>query len=76
MSVNRAVFSPLRKAKSFSSLKRPNSGPDTYLHLPHFRLNLYIVLMCRGSSVNIGTCYGLDGLGVESEWGYKFPHYS
>ena len=28
----------------------------------------------RDSSVGIGTCYGLDGPGIESRWGRDFPH--
>jgi len=30
----------------------------------------------RDSSVGIGTCYGLDGPGIESRWGQDFPHLS
>ena len=26
------------------------------------------------SSVGIATCYGLEGLGIESRWGRDFPH--
>jgi hypothetical protein len=29
-----------------------------------------------GSSVGIATGYGLDGLGIESWWGWDFPHLS
>jgi hypothetical protein len=29
-----------------------------------------------GSSVGIGTGYGLDGPGLESRWGRDFPHLS
>jgi len=29
-----------------------------------------------GSSVNVVTAYGLDGLGIESRWGWDFPHLS
>ena len=29
-----------------------------------------------GSSVDIATAYGLDGLGIESQWGRDFPHMS
>jgi hypothetical protein len=33
--------------------------------------------MCGlGSSVGIGTDYGLDGPGIESRWGRDFPHLS
>jgi len=28
----------------------------------------------RDSSVSIVTCYGLDGLGIESQWGRDFLH--
>jgi hypothetical protein len=28
----------------------------------------------RDSSVGIATCYGLDGLGIESQLGLDFPH--
>ena len=30
--------------------------------------------MDRDSSVGTATCYGLDGLGIESRWGRDFPH--
>ena len=30
----------------------------------------------RDSSVSIKTCYGLDGLGIESRWGWDFPYLS
>jgi hypothetical protein len=26
------------------------------------------------SSVGVATCYGLDGLGIESRWGRDLPH--
>ena len=28
----------------------------------------------RESSVGLATRYGLDGLGIESQWGRDFPH--
>jgi hypothetical protein len=28
----------------------------------------------RDSSFGIATCYGLDGPGIESQWGRDFPH--
>ena len=42
---------------------------------------LYIILCCLktcgpGSSVGIETGYGLEGLGIESRWGWNFPHLS
>ena len=30
----------------------------------------------QDSSVGIATCYGLDGPGIESQWGRDFPHLS
>jgi len=30
----------------------------------------------RGSLVGIATCYGLDGLGIETQWGRDFMHLS
>ena len=33
-----------------------------------------VLEMGRGSSVGIATSYGLDGPGIESWWGYGFPH--
>ena len=30
--------------------------------------------MCRNSVVRNETCYGLDGLGIESRWGRDIPH--
>ena len=38
-----------------------------------------IILLCpqtwsRDSSVSIATCYALDGLGIESRWGWDFSH--
>ena len=34
------------------------------------------IIVGRDSSVGIATCYGLDGLGIESRWGRGFPHLS
>ena len=35
----------------------------------------FIHCLCGpGSSVGIATCYGLDGLGIESRWGRDIPH--
>ena len=34
------------------------------------------LLTSRDSSVGIETRYGLDGPGIESRWGAKFPHRS
>ena len=36
----------------------------------------YMVHCGPGSSVGIGTGYGLDGPGMESRWGRYFPHLS
>jgi hypothetical protein len=35
-------------------------------------------MLCRGpgSSVGIGTSYGLDSPGIESRWGQDFPNLS
>ena len=30
----------------------------------------------RGNVIGIATCYGLDGLGIESRWGPDFPQTS
>ena len=32
--------------------------------------------MGHDSSVGIATCYGMDGPGIESQWGQDFPHLS
>ena len=32
--------------------------------------------MGRDSSVSIATGYGLDGPGIEAQWGWDFPHLS
>jgi hypothetical protein len=31
-------------------------------------------ILGRDSVVGIATCYGLDGPGIESQWGRGFPH--
>jgi len=31
-------------------------------------------LWVRDSSAGIANCYGLDGPGIESQWGRDFPH--
>ena len=36
----------------------------------------YVFLSGPGSVVGIGTAYGLDGPGIESQWGRDFPHLS
>ena len=36
----------------------------------------YIMLWGQDSSVGIVTCYRLGGLGIESQWGWDFPHLS
>jgi hypothetical protein len=40
------------------------------IYLPH------MWMYGSGSSVGIGTGYGLDGPGIESRWGRDFPHLS
>jgi hypothetical protein len=35
---------------------------------------IHIETVGRGSLVVIATSYGLDGLGIESQWGQGFPH--
>jgi hypothetical protein len=37
---------------------------------------MHILHSGPGSSVGIVTDYGLDGLGIESQWGQDFPHLS
>jgi hypothetical protein len=37
-------------------------------------LNIFLLRVCRDSSVGIATRYGLDGPGIESRWGRDFPH--
>jgi len=37
---------------------------------------VYSVICGPGSSVGIATGYGLDGPGIESWWGWDFPHLS
>lgn len=39
-------------------------------------LSLLINATCGDSVVSIGTCYKLDGLGIESQWRWGFPHQS
>ena len=34
----------------------------------------YIGVGGQDSSVGIETCYGLDGPGIESQWGQDFPY--
>ena len=38
----------------------------------------FVLSVCVGwnSVVSIATCYRLDGLGIESQWGQYFPHLS
>ena len=38
--------------------------------------NEYMIFMGRNSSVSIATLYGLDGRGINSWWGWDFPHLS
>ena len=42
---------------------------------PHI-ITLYVLKCGPGSVVGIATGYGLDGLGIESQWGRDFPHLS
>jgi hypothetical protein len=39
-------------------------------------LHPYIAVQGPGSSVGIATNYGLDGPGIESQWGREFLHLS
>ena len=56
--------SPVRRRRFLLSSKRPPS------------LLFYILYSGPGSSVGIATAYGLDGRGIESQWGRDFPHLS
>jgi hypothetical protein len=47
----------------------------------HGIVNSPVIVQCKqtsgpGSSVGIATGYGLDGPGIESQWGRDFPHLS
>jgi hypothetical protein len=46
-------------------------------HYTHCRFH-YDIYLCvgRNSAVGIATCYGLDGPGIESQWGRDFPYRS
>jgi hypothetical protein len=51
------------------------------LLLPHFfqqrsaeQIFLSNNTVCRDNSVGIATGYGLDGPGIEFQWGRDFPH--
>ena len=37
---------------------------------------IIIIIVARDNSVGVATRYGLDGPGIESRWGRKFPHTS
>jgi len=39
-------------------------------------MTLLHTVVGRDSSVGIATGYGLDDLGIESQWGLDFPHLS
>ena len=39
-----------------------------------FYFSLIFIVRGRDSSVGIATRYGLDGPGIESQWGRGFPH--
>jgi len=42
-----------------------------------FKIILFLMYASGpGSSVGIATGYGLDGPGIESQWGRDFPHLS
>jgi hypothetical protein len=47
----------------------------TFLVLYVIPIN-YCIISGRGSSVGTATGYGLDGPGIESQWGRGFPHTS
>jgi len=39
-------------------------------------MHCFLATVGRDSSVGIETGYGLDGPGIESQWGRDFPHLS
>jgi len=43
-------------------------APDGIIHV------VFAQGMGQDSAVGIATCYGLHGLGIESQWGRDFPH--
>ena len=52
---------------------------DSKLILPQFSIfekkkSVPLFTVGRDSSVGIATRYGLDGPGIESQWGQDFPH--
>ena len=47
---------------------------NSHLQIKFCFLNAPFSLMDRDSSVRIVTRYGLDGQGIESNWGRGFPH--
>jgi hypothetical protein len=48
---------------------------DTVVHCGNI-LKLLVGNCGPGSSVDIATGYGMDGSGIESQWGRDFPHLS
>jgi hypothetical protein len=44
--------------------------------LTGFVVLVYLCLSGPGSVVGIATAYGMDGPGIESQWGRDFPHLS
>jgi hypothetical protein len=66
-------YSPLSHAPVFHHPHNIWCGVQTMqLHVMQVFLD-----SCRpGSSVGIGTAYGLDDPGIESRWGRDFPHLS
>ena len=53
-----------------------NDDKKTFETYPCKTFSCLISLIGRGrdSAVSIATCYGLDSLGIESQWGQDFPH--
>ena len=64
---------------SISTLPNPQAGGPPLVGcpgLPIQYIHVYPPYCGPGSVVGIATGYGLDGQGIESRWGQRFPHLS
>ena len=46
----------------------------SFVSLVCIYIYIYIYIVGQDSAVSVATRYGLDSLGIESQWGRDFPH--
>ena len=77
MSMNDTIGNRTHDLPACSAVPQPTALPCATQRSKYPAIMISILVVhWPGSSVGIATRYGLDGPGIESQWGRDFPHLS